>query len=393
MSAKGSDDPSSSQVKQPSPQKEVSPTEERRLAKLTRRLGDQWGRWLIGSVVALLFLWVISPFIVAMTMGAVLAILFQPAMRRMQKLHCPTFVAAVVVTFSVTVLLILPTGYILFSAAVTGAQEFSNMQRLMAMPDGSQANLIEALAKKPTAQSVLTYVEYLFNVPEAEVIDNLVRIVKTMAAKVAELAGEVVAALPSIMVSLTVTVVSMFFLLLDGQQLITVMRRYSTLSVHHTERLMLTFGVMARSVILATVVSAALQTTVFSMTCLSLGVDHVALITLAVFIASFFPLVGSTIVTFPVAGYYFLIGQGGTGLLLLVVGLLITLLDNIVRPAVLRGSGNLHPLLAFVAAIGGIKVLGMAGIFLGPIIAGVFVVMAKILLDPQGRLARRASAL
>ena len=59
--------------------------------------------------------------------------------------------------------------------------------------------------------------------------------------------------------------------------------------------------------------------------------------------------------------------------------MLIALVDSLVRPIFLRGSTNLHPLLAFVAAFGGLQVFGFMGVFLGPIIAGLFVAMVQVL--------------
>jgi predicted PurR-regulated permease PerM len=55
----------------------------------------------------------------------------------------------------------------------------------------------------------------------------------------------------------------------------------------------------------------------------------------------------------------------------------------------LRGSTNLHPLVAFVAAFGGLQTFGFPGVFLGPIIAGLFITTVKVLLtDDNSQLAR-----
>ncbi len=78
--------------------------------------------------------------------------------------------------------------------------------------------------------------------------------------------------------------------------------------------------------------------------------------------------------TFGAALHTFFILQDRTSALaLLLVALVVSVLDNVVRPWVLKGSGNLHPLVAFVAAFGGIQVFGFSGVFLGPILAGICV--------------------
>jgi predicted PurR-regulated permease PerM len=72
------------------------------------------------------------------------------------------------------------------------------------------------------------------------------------------------------------------------------------------------------------------------------------------------------------------------GIAMLVMAIVIAAVDNFVRPLVLRGgSANLHPLLAFVAAFGGLQTFGFIGVFLGPIVAGLFVATVQILLNDR----------
>ena len=53
--------------------------------------------------------------------------------------------------------------------------------------------------------------------------------------------------------------------------------------------------------------------------------------------------------------------------LLAVYGLMVvSLADNVIKPMVLRGRSNLHPLLALLSVIGGVQALGPIGIFVGP---------------------------
>jgi predicted PurR-regulated permease PerM len=57
----------------------------------------------------------------------------------------------------------------------------------------------------------------------------------------------------------------------------------------------------------------------------------------------------------------------------------VSTVDNLVRAAVLKGAADLHPLLAFLAAFGGLQVFGFLGIFLGPILAVLFLVTLELL--------------
>ena len=46
--------------------------------------------------------------------------------------------------------------------------------------------------------------------------------------------------------------------------------------------------------------------------------------------------------------------------------LVVSMADNVIKPLVLRGRANLHPLLALLSVIGGVQALGPIGIFVGP---------------------------
>ena len=94
--------------------------------------------------------------------------------------------------------------------------------------------------------------------------------------------------------------------------------------------------------------------------------------------------------TFGVGLYQFLMGNTTSGVILLVTAVAVSVVDNVVRPVFLKGAANLHPLLAFVAAFGGLQTIGFIGVFIGPIIAGVFVVTLQILASEQDSRAQGA---
>ena len=43
-------------------------------------------------------------------------------------------------------------------------------------------------------------------------------------------------------------------------------------------------------------------------------------------------------------------------------------IDNVVKPWVLHGRSNLHPLLALLSVLGGVRALGPIGILVGPMV-------------------------
>jgi hypothetical protein len=49
-------------------------------------------------------------------------------------------------------------------------------------------------------------------------------------------------------------------------------------------------------------------------------------------------------------------------------GCVVSTVDNVIKPLVLHGQSNIHPLLALMSVIGGIKALGPGGILIGPMV-------------------------
>jgi predicted PurR-regulated permease PerM len=52
--------------------------------------------------------------------------------------------------------------------------------------------------------------------------------------------------------------------------------------------------------------------------------------------------------------------------------------DNIVKPLVLKGKTALHPFLGLISVLGGLKAFGVAGIFLGPVITALTIVLLQL---------------
>ena len=126
-----------------------------------------------------------------------------------------------------------------------------------------------------------------------------------------------------------------------------------------------------------------MQALIEIVTCIVTGRSNVALIGLLVFVASFVPVVGSAPITLGMAGQQFLEGNSGLGIVFLVVALFIMGVDNYIRPMFLKGTTQLHPMIAFVSAFGGLQTLGFTGVFLGPIIASLFIVIVQILSENE----------
>jgi predicted PurR-regulated permease PerM len=95
-------------------------------------------------------------------------------------------------------------------------------------------------------------------------------------------------------------------------------------------------------------------------------------------VLSLIPLVGTFLVWGPAAILLMTGGRMGAGIFLVVWGVVVVgLSDNVLRPLLMRGKSQLHPLLIFFSLIGGIMAFGPLGILLGPLAIVLVIAMLK----------------
>jgi predicted PurR-regulated permease PerM len=82
------------------------------------------------------------------------------------------------------------------------------------------------------------------------------------------------------------------------------------------------------------------------------------------------PFVGASAVWIPLSLWLIFVDRRYlAGTLLAVYGAtIVSLADNLIKPLVLHGQSNLHPLLALLSVLGGVQALGPVGILVGPMV-------------------------
>jgi hypothetical protein len=89
--------------------------------------------------------------------------------------------------------------------------------------------------------------------------------------------------------------------------------------------------------------------------------------------------VGTWVIWGPAAIWLAINGSYGPAVFLLVFGAgVIGMMDNVIRTWVLQSDAQLHPLLAFVSVLGGLQIMGLWGVFVGPVVASCLHALVKI---------------
>jgi predicted PurR-regulated permease PerM len=101
--------------------------------------------------------------------------------------------------------------------------------------------------------------------------------------------------------------------------------------------------------------------------------------------ASIVPVVGTALVWVPAGLYLVFTGASWKGVFVIVWGVaVVTTADNIIRPWVVGGKVELHPLVLLFSILGGVEAFGFLGLFLGPVIASVLSVLFGMVREELG---------
>jgi predicted PurR-regulated permease PerM len=147
--------------------------------------------------------------------------------------------------------------------------------------------------------------------------------------------------------------------------------------------LMVLAGRSVRGVALGVVVTALIQTVLSGLMLFATGVPGVGLLSGAVLVLCLAQ-VGPLPVLAAAVGWLYWTGHPTAGTVLLVATLVITTLDNFLRPMLIKRGANLPLLLVFAGVIGGMLSFGVLGIFVGPVILAVMHTLLGAWVDVRG---------
>jgi predicted PurR-regulated permease PerM len=318
-------------------------------------------------VILIFSLRMVQPYLLAVWMGGILALLCMRPYQKLRAWGMPPKLASLMITLGVTFLVIGPM--VIFASLVV-QQGITVGQEITTNENFSVASILDRIRQWKLFSSVFGDMGTLQRQTRSWI--------QTAGKGLTGVILGIMSNLPQLLLQLALTAISCFFLILDGKRLIAWTADKIPLDYDVRESLIYSFQNTAVSVIWATLAAALAQASVMFFSYLILDVPAAFLAAGATFIFAWIPMVGSVPVW--VIGAIYLWTQGATLKVLLMIGLgfLTGIIDNFVRPFVLKGRGEMHPLVSLVAIFGGIEMFGIIGVFIGPILVAVALSLLQV---------------
>jgi predicted PurR-regulated permease PerM len=318
----------------------------------------------------------VAPYAVSLLVGGTIAMLMAPMYQKILSKGLKPPVAAVAVTVFVILAILIP----LLALSLIATKQAVGLAQSLSQGFGSpssQGEFFESLRNLQDSPFFST--TGLANLIDVKDLHDGFKEAAAAALKSASnFIIETAKSLPDGILQIFLTILACFFFLMDGTKGAQWILIRLPLESDIRDKIKESFQSTTISVIWASMAAAGTQALLVLLSFAFLGIPSALLAAASTFVFAWIPLLGSTPVI--IAGSIYLYSQGSLGklLILLVMGLVTGIVDNFVRPLVLKGRGEMHPLTSMIAIFGGIQLMGIVGILLGPVIMSVAITLLKI---------------
>jgi predicted PurR-regulated permease PerM len=334
------------------------------------------------SIIAIAVLWaavrILLPFSGAIIVGAFLAIVTFPWYRRIRARVGGREQLATFLTLGLLTLVIVIPGFILVMLLIQQANEL--FARLRA------ADVQKVMASMNIADH-LRWIQHRFPTFDPEQINPnrlILPLIDALPAWVATHGAAIVGGIADMLLAFGLMVLAIYFFFLQGEKLIAELKVLSPLQAEYDDQLLSKFESVVNATFrgqLSTSIAHGAATAVgFAIAGLPGSIFWGAVAA----IASVIPVVGASVIWGPAAIYLFVAASSaGAGwfspIFLTIWGLtVISMIDNVVRPMVMKGESEMSAIPLLFAIIGGLKVFGFIGLLIGPLILALLITVIDI---------------
>ncbi|WP_435073108.1 AI-2E family transporter [Halorubrum sp. HHNYT27] len=324
--------------------------------------------WLVGQpglvalalLSSLLALFVLLPYLQFALFGVVLAYILFPVQQRAEEHVRPT-VAAIGVVGAALIFVLIPIIYLLTIAVQ------QSLRVVSAVRDG-QLDLA----------SIEEFLEGIgYRVDLAALYESNQERIATSLQEITSGAIDLVGSLPRLFIGLTIMLFVLFALLRDGEEFVAWVQWVLPIDEEVSDELREGLDQLMWASVVGNVAVAAIQAVLLGVGLAIAGLPAVIFLTVATFVLTLLPLVGSFGVWVPAAVYLLAVGRPVAGAVIVVYGLIITFSDTYLRPALIGRTGAFNSTTIVIGIFGGLAVFGAVGLFIGPVVLG----GAKLVLD------------
>jgi predicted PurR-regulated permease PerM len=322
------------------------------------------------------FIYIMKPFLMAMVLAGIIVLVFYPVFVELRdRIGQRKRLASIIMTFLILTLLIIPTALI---GSILLNQTYQYINDL---------NLKDYIIHLFSTDFYTTQVApFLFELEDKYQIKiDIFGIITNFGKQVAHYVGSFSPILffgtVSFLFNFLIMLTGIYFLFLDGPALMRTVFEITPLRDRYekslTVRIRNTIDASIHGYLVTGLMMGVVAGGVFAIT----GIKAYLILATLTFFMSVVPIVGAAGVWVPVCLWLLFTGDVWQGFVVLLGGAVITFIDYFLKPIIIKGKTQIHPMLIFFSLFGGISVFGMLGILFGPVITALLIAVMRIYQD------------
>ncbi len=304
---------------------------------------------------------IFRPFLVVLIVGACFSIVLYPLHKWFNKKLPNSLSALLTVLFFIIVICgpILGIGAIVFNQSQNLNQIITASGKIAPFVD----SLNESISK--TLPQGMHF----------DIYEKITSLISTISSNLASIFSATV----STVLSITLIILTIFYMLKDGEEWKKTILRLSPLSSEADEKIINRMSKTINGVIMGYLLVALAQGVLMGIGLKIFGVPNPALWGVVTAIVSMIPTIGTSLVSIPAVIYLFSMGNipQAIGMMTWAIALVGTI-DNLLSPFIVAGRVNLPPFLILFSILGGISMMGPAGILIGPLTVSLLYTLVSI---------------
>jgi predicted PurR-regulated permease PerM len=321
---------------------------------------------------------ILSPFLPSIVWAILLSMIFYPLFIKLQRLLKQNeFLSAFMMTLLVFIIIVLPFTLLMFSLASEVVDGYHRMEELI--KTGQLQAYWEKIREFPVLKWILERAGQYVDLSQIDPLPLLLKNLKQVSTFIFNQTTTLLRGFSTFIAGFFFTLLSLYYLFKDGSRFFRGFKEVIPFPARERDLLIQRFKDMIYATIYGGILIAMIQGFLGGLSFWALGLPSPIFWGTAMALLSFIPIGGTALIWVPAVFLLWMAGAFVKGIILLGVGVLvISMVDNFLRPVFISAKTHIHPLLLFFAVLGGIQAFGLMGLVAGPLIATLFFALIEL---------------
>ncbi|MDP2909060.1 MAG: AI-2E family transporter [Nanoarchaeota archaeon] len=302
-------------------------------------------------VIIALSIYLLLPFLTELVAVAVITYVFYPLFKKLNKHIKNRSLCSLVMVLIILLIIIIPLFLIVNALFIEAVNFYQGFRSLNLAP---LSNLISNIAGETI--DIQGYAQ--------ELADTIVSFIVRSA-------SDFFFSLPQKLIVLFVTVFVMYYFFKDGDKIVDFLEKVSPIHKDHKSELLAEFNKVVYAILYGVLVTAAIQGIVGTIGLVVFDVPSPIIWGSIMILTAIIPFVGTWLIWLPASLFKIFNGDLFNGFGLLIYGaLIVSTIDNLIKPKLISQKSQIHPILIILGVFGGLKAFGLIGVMIGPLLLG-----------------------